>query len=207
KDSTGLSLKILENTTAARSATVTLTSLDKTASATFTIQQSGKVTLYNTSFSTGAERNEWTLIDKDGDGQKWTFGNFGGTLGIAVFSESYGILTGTEDTYTPENYLVSPAISVPANATSITISWYAMAYYAPPYDQEKHKLIISETPITPDNCSGISPAKVFAAPANDIESVDLTGYAGKTIYIAIAHYDCTNMGAIIIDDFSVVANL
>jgi hypothetical protein len=209
KDSSGLSINVLQNTDAGRSATVTLTSIDKTASASFTIKQSGKITLYSNDFNTQAKHDECTLIDKDGDGQNWGILNWGsGDYG--KFSEAANALTGDGSAiYTPENYLVFPAIPVPANATFITISWYARAGYSAPNNQDKHKLIVSTVPITVANCSDIVPGAVFNVPANDFENVDLTGYAGQTIYIAIAHYDCTSPDSVVLlfDDLLVTATL
>ena len=210
KDSSGLSIKVLANTSAtARSATVTLTSLDQTASASFTISQKEGLkteTLYFNNFNTQTAVDELTLIDKDGDGHNWMRLNVGV---IAMVSESYDVMNEpSTGAYTPENYLVAPGINVPADARSLTIKWIAYkmdnTYY-----WEKHKLIVSTVPITVANCSSLPAARIWTGvPANAWEGLtftDVTALAGQTIYIAIAHYDCTDQLALVIDDFTVEA--
>ncbi|MDR3350782.1 MAG: choice-of-anchor J domain-containing protein [Prevotellaceae bacterium] len=204
KDSSGLSLKILANTGPARAATVTLTSIDKKASASFTItQEIGIITLFVNTFATQAEVNTWSLIDKDGDGYNWSSIDYGVT-GLTMISRSW---INTAGPLTPENYLISPQITIPGGLSSVTLQWLSYSSYG----NEHYKVIVSETPITAANCSDI-PA-VFEetlARTNGYllpKEADLTAYVGKKIYIAFVHYNCTDQEILGIDNVEVVATL
>lgn len=152
-----------------------------------------KTTYFEESFKSGIPAT-WTNIDKDGDGHKWEHTT---TDGGFAMSRSY--LSADGSALTPENYLVSPAITVPASAQSVTLSYDLSASAKNAY-QEQYQILISEAPITEANCREAKVLKDWTelTDAHKYWSVvttttNLQGYAGKTFYIAFLHGNCTDM--------------
>ena len=87
----------------------------------------------------------WSLLDKDGDGLGWYYYAKWGL----VISDSYDY--DTESALSPENYLITPAIAIPADATAPELMFDLAASATNAY-QEKYKIIASESPLTLDNC-------------------------------------------------------
>ncbi len=151
---------------------------------------------------TGEIPSDWTILDKDGDGFCWEFYSGYGT----VCSDSY---LSAEGALTPENYLVTPPIIIPQDATAPELSFELAASATNAY-QEKYKIIISESPLTLDNCRDAVALRDYTELTQEyskrtfqLESISLSGYQGKTIYIGIVHGDCTDMESILIKNFLV----
>ena len=138
----------------------------------------------------------WISIDQDGDGHGWeyarTVGSYfyslegldGECITSASFINGIGALT-------PDNWLVSPAFKVPENTQ---IQFYVSGQ-DPKYCQEHYGVYISTSSQTDtsaftelytetvDSGGGIYKGK----------AVDLTAYAGQTVYVAFRHFGCTDM--------------
>ncbi len=157
------------------------------------IARGGSSTLtYN--FDDGTLQN-WTNIDADGDGYGWFASSEYGanSTSYAAVSESYrGALT-------PDNYLVSPQLTL---GTGASISFYEASYYA--YEEPIY-LMVSTTGTNPSDFTSIQNWTFF----NDHElgfeqqTVDLSAYAGQQVYLAFRHYGSTNQYKILIDDITI----
>ena len=174
----------------------------------------------------------WTTIDADGDGIGWvpasaTSGVYysynlsdyfpgqghNGSDNMAVsgsYSSIYGPLT-------PDNYLVSPRVTLGGS-----ITFWACAQDAS-YAAEHFGVAVSTTSNT--NASAFTTiqewtmtAKSTGAKVNPETTrsgnreqgtwyqytVDLSAYAGQTGYVAIRHFNCTDMFVLNVDDITIV---
>jgi hypothetical protein len=136
----------------------------------------------------------FTTIDKDGDGNEWSF-EFANEDSTQAYYTSY---SWNESAFTPENYLLLPAISYTGVDGAFSVDLVALD---PDWYEETFKIIISENPITVDNCQDAE--VLFSSTLPDGKPYNMTvdipaSYEGKTIYLGIAHYDCSGNSAIIL---------
>lgn len=148
---------------------------------------------------------DWTLIDADGDSHNWqlpaTDGmGHGSSDGMLV---SYSYDNASTSPLTPNNYLVSPRINIPEGSM---ISFWACAMDEA-YPAEHFAVAISTT--VNNNPSAFTTLQEWTLTAKDQGnrqgnwhqySVDLSAYAGQEAYLAIRHFNCSDMFAICIDD-------
>ncbi|MDD2242225.1 MAG: choice-of-anchor J domain-containing protein [Bacteroidales bacterium] len=130
----------------------------------------------------------WTIIDKDGDGHIWNW--YDG----AATSDSY--ISGGVGAVKPENYLVSPAIAV-GKTTDNAYLTFELAAGDSDYPEENYRVIISESPITLDNCRNATILRDWTALDSSYadfktETIDITAYKGKTVYVGFVHGNCTD---------------
>jgi hypothetical protein len=148
---------------------------------------------------------DWTLIDADGDSYNWqlpfTDGmGFGGSDGMLV---SYSYDNASTSPLTPNNFMVSPRLIVPESGE---VLFHASAMDEA-YSTEHFGVAISTT--VNDNPSAFTTLQEWTLTAKDQGnrqgnwhhySVDLSAYAGQEVYLAIRHFNCTDMFAICIDN-------
>ena len=170
----------------------------------------------------------WTSIDADNDGNGWVssanpgiYHNSGVNLSgtghneseAYVISGSYANQTGAA--LTPDNYLVSPAaISAEAGAQ---IQFWACAQDAS-YAAEHFGVAVSTTTATAAafttiqewtmTAKGDRSADAYSAVRGTRQgtwyqyAVDLSAYAGQDIWVAIRHFNCTDMFILNVDDIT-----
>ncbi|MBO4306965.1 MAG: choice-of-anchor J domain-containing protein [Bacteroidales bacterium] len=191
------------------SVTATNAAGSNTATATITIISCDPISTFP--YSMGFESNEdiscWTLIDADGDSFNWTklndeqgFTGHNGSTGLMI-SESYSYMYSVP--LTPDNWMFTPAIEVPAN-TDLKFSWWAKAQDSD-YPDENYAVYVTTSVST----TGL-PAPVYEGlPNGDWEqhSFDLSAYSGQTIYVAFRHYNVTDMFLLDIDDILISSNV
>ena len=150
----------------------------------------------------------WATIDADGDGYNWEDTGMEGHNGGACYtSASYVNYVGP---LTPNNYLVSPQVTLGGY-----FSFWACAQDAS-YAAEHFGVAISTGSQT--NASDFTTIQEWTmtakagAPTNFSRNgsrtqgnwyqftVDLSSYAGQTGYIAIRHFNCTDMFYLNVDD-------
>ncbi|MCI1719803.1 MAG: choice-of-anchor J domain-containing protein [Bacteroidales bacterium] len=130
----------------------------------------------------------WTLIDKDGDGHNWNW--YDG----AATSDSY--ISGGVGAVKPENYLVSPSITIGSTTDNVYLT-FELAAGDSDYPEENYRVVISESPITIDNCRNATLLRDWTALDSSygdfkMETIDVTAYKGKTVYIGFVHGNCTD---------------
>ncbi len=155
-------------------------------------------------FEEGSNAEDFTFIDKDGDGFNWEWQEVlpetnqmtayeGEGL---IFSASYDNDTSTP--LTPDNWAITPAVTLPNETAAFTV--YAMGQDAS-YAEENFAFYCGET-ADPDQMTKV--AGDFTATGEYVKYMaDLTAFAGKTVYIAIRHYDVTDMFYLNIDQAEV----
>jgi hypothetical protein len=157
----------------------------------------------------------WTTIDADGDGYNWnlastTMGTGYGHNGSSdmVFSQSYDNNFGA---LTPDNYLVTPAVTL---CEGSTFSFYACAQDAS-WAAEHFGVAISDDGVNfgmVQEWTMTSKGQPYSGPRGMRDqgnwyqyTVDLGDYAGEGRYIAIRHFNCTDMFYIDVDDIQLTA--
>lgn len=138
----------------------------------------------------------WTMIDADGDGKNWYYYESRGWL----FSDSYD--DNTSEPLTPENYLISPSITVPAGVNDLELA-FDLSSAASGAVQEQYRVLISEQPITESNYKNATILRDWTELTSDYkrytfvtEHISIANYAGKTFYIGFVHGNCTDMYSI-----------
>ena len=148
----------------------------------------------------------WTTIDADGDGHNWQqqSANGLGHWGSDGVLLSYSVDSATGNPLTPDNYLVSPQISL--NSQYPILSFYACALDE--YSSAEHFAVAISTTVNDDplafanfrewtlmaKCEGKRQGNWYRY------TVDISNYAGQEVYIAFRHFSSTGYSAICIDD-------
>lgn len=152
----------------------------------------------------------WAIMDYDGDGMNWTiqdvslFDGMSAPDGTMVgWSESFSNQMGA---LTPDNWLISPQVAIPAGNTTLT--FYAWGV-DPDWAAEYLGIYVYAGELPSD---GTVPADDFVSAFEQTVtgeqteySVDLSSYAGQSIYIAFRHYNITDMFVLCLDDINVTA--
>lgn len=135
----------------------------------------------------------WSVIDYDMDAINWAVVD-----NVNFFMEpprtgdymAMSTCWDEEGMYFPDNFLVSPAVSVPASGV-LNLSFWIKATVADMSVDQYYAVYVSTTGNTADDFLMNSP--LVDDVASDIEweqvSVSLAAYRGETIYIGIRHYN------------------
>ncbi len=155
----------------------------------------------------------WTTIDADGDGYNWVLGSAVGGVYLdegasmvgsghspqnLIVSGSYSNVSGV-GALTPDNYLVSPKVQLGG-----TITFWAKGHQAA-YCEEVFGVAVSTSGNT--NAADFTMVgQTQTATADWVQyEFDLSAYAGQEGYVAIRHYDITDMFLLDIDDIYISA--
>jgi len=152
-------------------------------------------------FESEDQFNEWTLVDKDGDGFNWEYYNNDGLeTGRMTAHEGNGLVASasydndTGKALTPDNWMISPEVSLGG-----VLSFWACGQDAS-YAAEVFGVYVCEGSSTdPADFVQVGEDKT-ATDVMTMYDFDLSEYAGKTGRIAIRHYNCTDMFFLDIDD-------
>ena len=169
------------------------------------------VYIYKDEFEDSSCMNGWTLIDADGDGNKWYFTtDFGGHKSTGMItSASYN-----QKALTPDNWAFTPAIKLSAESNYLSFwvaaqdaSWPAEHYavYVTKSIPTSGKVedgcevLIPETVLTAD---GAPETSVMGAWKKQIVEVP-SSLNGETVYFGFRHFNCSDLFRINIDDVAV----
>ena len=160
----------------------------------------------------------WLSIDADGDGHQWMLWNqevydswdvtgvspFGviannGLQSAISMSYLYG---GINQSLSPNNWLITPPITLPlgVEANLEFYIWTRQANHA----AERYSVMVSTT--TPEMASFTS---IYTQTMNNtmtqpsVRNIDLTVFAGNTIYVAFRHHGVTGQFALGLDDIKI----
>ena len=144
--------------------------------------------------------NGWTVVDADGDGFQWELHHNTGTLNHTTHSGDNCIISGSYDAtsgaLTPDNWLITPHILL-----GNEVSFWAVGQDAS-YADEHFAVYVSTTGNNPSDFIQVSPE--FVATGSYMKyTADLSAYSGQLGYVAIRHYNVTDMFYLNVDDFSV----
>lgn len=130
----------------------------------------------------------WNTIDADGDGYTWE--NLLGAMHSASYDNNVGVLY-------PDNWLITPQFQL------ATGTYYEVTWNANPQDTnwpaEHYGIFVSTT--TTDTSAFTLIQDWTLTSAGHVPVIDLSSYAGQTIYLAFRHWNCSDMFRIAIDNF------
>jgi len=142
----------------------------------------------------------WVIADRDGDGNNWSIGTVpAGHLSTAqLFSRSWDGAA-----LTPDNYIITSAVSIPADVTSLDLTYQVSpATLTNPWFEEYYTVYWTtdiSTYAAIDGSAQIKPGAIIAQAVVN-ETIDMTPYAGQTGYIVFRHHNCTDEEYIAIDN-------
>ncbi|MBN1187031.1 MAG: choice-of-anchor J domain-containing protein [Bacteroidales bacterium] len=127
-------------------------------------------------------------IDKDGDGNSWYMVYYDEEASqIWMKSASWA-----SSPLTPENYLLLPMMNFEGVDGTLTIN---MQSTDANYPAEKFKVVVSNEPITVDNCQQAEVLFTHTMADGNVftKAIEVpASYEGGEVYFAIAHFDCTD---------------
>lgn len=147
---------------------------------------------------------DFTSIDNDADGYKWEHhlnatgtGIHATTSGIgSIYSESYVNNVGA---VTPDNWIVTPKAILEG-----TFKFWACGQDESWVDEHFAVYVSTTSPTDVSTFEQVS--EEFVAVADMTEySVDLSAYNGQEGWIAIRHFNCTDMFMLVVDDVTYTA--
>ena len=156
-------------------------------------------------FESQSEVNEWTFVDKDGDGYNWMWNELNNNTFPAyegagcIYSHSFVNYFGAVN---PNNWAISPEFTIPENASSATLSWYA-GPQDPDYPEEHYGVYVGTGTDTANYTQLFEETISYSDYKNT--TVDLTAYAGQTIRVAFRHFNCSDMFILKLDQVEVFA--
>jgi hypothetical protein len=164
-----------------------------------------QVTLLSENFEGNSIPSGWTLIDADGDGHQWMHSSNPQSVIDAGHNQSEGAVVSlskiSSTPLTPDNWLVTPAITLIGNSTLTFWRQVGWMYYA-----EHYGVYISTTSATdPSAFTLLYEETPTQSSAWTERTVSLSDYTGSTVYIAFRHYNCTNKLALALDDIVVTS--
>ena len=169
---------------------------------------------FEADYSAGRLQN-WTTIDADGDGNDWKlFAETGyghhSTDGVVV---SYSYDNINQSALSPDNYLVSPQLSITNGNKSLTFYARAMDEAYPSdhfgvavsttvYNQPSAFAMVQEWTMTAKSAGREVRGMRSADRVGNWHrfTVDLSDYVGQDIYLAIRHFNSTDNFCLCIDD-------
>ena len=148
----------------------------------------------------------WIFVDADGDGYNWRRNNGTSYSGdYCLMSASYVDYVGAVN---PDNWAITPAIRLTENNyLNFQIGAQNASYSAENYEvhiavADPDNLINAATWDTVDWGDPIL-GETLASADYHLVSYSLAEYANELVYIAIRHFDCTDMYYLNLDDFQI----
>lgn len=153
--------------------------------------------------------SDWTQYDADGDTYVWTVADWSqaGDNPIAEFNHtmvSRSWIGGTgPGALNPDNYTVSPAIDLTsAPAAGLVLEYAYGTIQDPPYHFETYSVYVttSNDLATLQSATAVHTETLSVPESRETNSIDLSAYAGQTIYVTFRHHDTYDMNVMMIDD-------
>ncbi len=173
----------------------------------------GKTVLFSEDFQDGLNDplgeewlpEGWITIDQDGDGFNWYYGV---RQGVGTMrSQSYDGASGAA--LSPNNWLIIPELNFSSIGPGALITFrYSVGITAstPVYKQEHYGIFISEGSNVPENFTLLFEETMPTTTPNwepQERMVDLSAYYGKIVYVAIRHFNVTDMDRLFVREVEV----
>ncbi|MCL9807154.1 choice-of-anchor J domain-containing protein [Flavobacterium amniphilum] len=182
-----------------------------------TVTQSA--TILSSDFSTAGG---WTVLDGDGDGKNWGtltptslngFGTAPNTIsGSCRYSEKSLTYLGGTGSATPNNFLISPQITIPAGASAATLTYIIGGYHsAATGSAGEYAVYFTTNPSSIANITSGTVVKNLSTVVNrstELQTQSLSALAGQTGYIVFRHNNRNaSTGLLILDSVLVTATV
>jgi hypothetical protein len=156
-------------------------------------------TYFSDDFSSGNLDN-WTLTDSDGDTNNWYIVNIEAPQNEHATSASWA--GGT--ILTPDNWMVSPAIDLTGASGNVFLEWKAYGQDQS-WAQENYTVYVATaSDIATLGASSTSFNEVVGTSTGYVSrNLDVTSFAGQTIYVGFRHHNVSDQFRLNIDDVTV----
>lgn len=167
-----------------------------------------KEVVFEENFDVDGSIDNFTLIDNDGDGENWYWDSYDGDG--YILSASWL----DPNPLTPDNFIITSAIDL-TNVESgrEVILNYSVCPTAstPDYRTEHYSVFISTTGTEATDFTDQIFQETLTTDMENwvyvLREIDLSSYAGQTIYIAFRHHESTDKDRISLNDIEVFAKL
>lgn len=143
---------------------------------------------------------QFTATDSDGDTYNWTAYDYNDGQGNVATSESW--VGGGVGPLTPDNWLISSAIDLTGASGSISLSWLVKGQDQAWADENYTVYVATAGDIATLSASGTTFNEIVGA-TNDAyvsRSLDVSSFAGSTIYVGFRHHNVTDQFRLNIDN-------
>lgn len=150
--------------------------------------------------------SDWTTIDADGDGHEWFVVQLENTEGPVGTPIIRSLSWSGESPLTPDNWIISPAINLANASGEIMLNWEAMAIDQD-WDEENYTVYIATEGTTAalESSEVIFNEVLSGVNTLTARSLDISAFAGETIYIAFRHHDSSGQFSMEIDNIEITA--
>jgi hypothetical protein len=182
--------------------------LTKSVSFTF-----GKVVLLFEDFNEGIDYLDedtwapegWKAIDNDGDGYNW-FASYRVEENDTIYSLRSQSWTSATGPLTPDNWLITPEVDLTGFTEGATITFrftVGVTANTPGFRKENYGIFISEGNDNIENFEMLL-EETFTEDTPRLtpleRSIDISQHAGQIVYLAIRHYNVTDMDRIFVEE-------
>ena len=151
----------------------------------------------------------WLNVDADNDGNSWL--SSAGVSGVAGHNGTDGCAYScsyyNSTVLTPDNWLITPAVTLTGNSD---LTFWVAAQDAS-YAAEHYGVYISTTGTATSNFTLLFEETINANGGAKVQgtwkqkTISLANYTGQTVYIAFRHFNCTDMFYLNIDEVEISA--
>lgn len=147
----------------------------------------------------------WVALDQDADTYNWyQYTATGAALNGAFCAGSASWISTTRDSYrdgyrpalTPDNWLITPRLAI---ANGDVINWW-IAAQDPAWPAEYYSVMISTTNSAPASFTTTLFSETLTNGDWQYRTLDLSAYAGQSVFIAFRHHNCTDQFVLKLDD-------
>lgn len=144
----------------------------------------------------------WTIIDNDGDGRTWyVSANSSDDRGFdSNHAASASYENSSYSALTPDNWLITPQLDLQG-----TLSVW-LCGQDPSYAAEHFAILLSTTGTAVEDFTEVLVPETVATGVLTEYTADLSKYKGQKGYIAIRHYNCTDMFILNVDNFALLGD-
>jgi len=154
-------------------------------------------TYFSEDFSGGI--GTWATTDSDGDGNNW--GIFTSTAPNDAFGDCITSASWATNALTPDNWIVSPAIDLTTSAASVSLLWKVYAQDQSWVAENYTVYVATASDIATLGASTTTFTEVLTTSAGFMDRmIDISAFAGQTIYVAFRHHNVTDQFRMNIDD-------
>lgn len=167
------------------------------------ISASAQEIIFEEKFESAETFSQWTLIDRDGDGQNWEIQSEENE--VAAFTGDFlASFSWFLEAFTPDNVIVSPVIELPVEG-SLNLTFKVSSGDVDLFDEHYAVYVLEsgaeftgeETPIFEETLD-----QWYETEAKLID-LDLSDYAGQIIQLAFRHFESDDIFYIGMDDVTV----
>jgi len=157
---------------------------------------------YSQNFESGGG-TDWKYTDLDNDGKNFQISN-ASSLYSGIGTKSLVSYSWYNTVLTPDNLVSSTPITIPSGYDNMLLN-YTVASQPNSYGAEHYAVYIT-TSDDPEAVLATTPVLEETLPFSggiSDRTIDLSAYAGQTVYLSFRHFDCVDQYILIFDNLSI----